>query len=200
MKRQTDPYDTFTTWPWRSKQKHKTKNIICIETNCPIFRFENKLSWGAKRKSSLQIRIWKCGNKINGLLLWYRWYHISVSFVTSIYCRNSQSIKIGIDLSIDKSIKIGKSDLIDIDCNDQSVEIDDTLVPFIDLSRFSRFHRFLLEDTFCSYPKMKTDFMKRVNLLTTELQSGVEGSNNLLSLFKKKSLKKPYLFFKTYPL
>ena len=109
-----------------------------------------------------------------------------MSFVTSIYSRSSRSIKIGIDLSIDKSIKIGKSDLIDIDCNDQSVEIDDTLVPFIDLSRFSRFHRFLLEDTFCSYPKMKTDFMKRVNLLTTELQSGVEGSNNLLSLFKKK--------------
>ena len=104
-----------------------------------------------------------------------------MSFVTSIYSRSSRSIKIGIDLSIDKSIKIGKSDLIDIDCNDQSVEIDDTLVPFIDLSRFSRFHRFLLED-----PKMKTDFMKRVNLLTTELQSGVEGSNNLLSLFKKK--------------
>ena len=72
MKRQTDPYDTFTTWPWRSKQKHKTKNIIHIETNCPIFRFENKPSWGAKRKSSLQIRIWKCDNKINGLLLWYR--------------------------------------------------------------------------------------------------------------------------------
>ena len=33
-----------------------------------------------------------------------------------------------------KSIKIGKSDLIDIDCIDQSVEIDDTLVSFIDLS------------------------------------------------------------------
>ena len=33
----------------------------------------------------------------------------------------------------DKSIKIGKSDLIDIDCIDQSVEIDDTLVSFIDL-------------------------------------------------------------------
>ena len=48
--------------------------------------------------------------------------------------RSSQSIKIGIDLSIDKSIKIGKSDLIDIDCIDQSVEIDDTLVSFIDLS------------------------------------------------------------------
>ena len=55
--------------------------------------------------------------------------------------------KKGIDLSIDKSIKTGKSDLIDIDCIDQSVEIDDTLVSFIDLSRFYRFHRFLSEDT-----------------------------------------------------
>ena len=53
---------------------------------------------------------------------------------TAIETRSSQSIKIGIDLSIDKSIKIGKSDLIDIDCIDQSVEIDDTLVSFIDLS------------------------------------------------------------------
>ena len=51
------------------------------------------------------------------------------------YSRSSQSIKIGIDLSIDKSIKIGKSDLIDIDCIDQSLEIDDTLVSFIDLCR-----------------------------------------------------------------
>ena len=41
----------------------------------------------------------------------------------------------GIDFSIDKSKKIGKSDLIDIDCIDQSVEIDDTLVSFIDLYR-----------------------------------------------------------------
>ena len=32
-----------------------------------------------------------------------------------------------------QSIKIGKSDLIDID---QSAEIDDTLVSFINLSRF----------------------------------------------------------------
>ena len=31
-------------------------------------------------------------------------------------------------------LKIGKSDLIDIDYIDQSVEIDDTLVSFIDLS------------------------------------------------------------------
>ena len=54
--------------------------------------------------------------------------------------------KKGIDLSIDKSIKTGKSDLIDIDCIDQSVEIDDTLVSFIDLSRFYLFHRFVSED------------------------------------------------------
>ena len=42
-------------------------------------------------------------------------------------------MKIRIDLSIDKSIKIDISDLIDIDCIDQSVEIDDTRVSFIDL-------------------------------------------------------------------
>ena len=41
-------------------------------------------------------------------------------------------------MSNDKLIKIGKStsDLIDIDCIDQSAEIDDTLVSFIDLSPF----------------------------------------------------------------
>ena len=37
-------------------------------------------------------------------------------------------------VSICQSIKISKSDLIDIDCIDQSVEIDDTLFSFIDLS------------------------------------------------------------------
>ena len=50
--------------------------------------------------------------------------------------RSSQSIKICNDYSIDKSIEIGKSDLIDIDFIDQSVEIDDTLPSFIDLSWF----------------------------------------------------------------
>ena len=44
-------------------------------------------------------------------------------------------MKISIDLSIDKSITIGKSDLIDIDSIDQSAEIDETHVSFIDLSR-----------------------------------------------------------------
>ena len=68
--------------------------------------------------------------------------------------RSRQSKKIGINLLIDKSIKIGKSDLIDVfDCIDQSVEIDDTLVSFIDLSRFYRFHRFIYRKIhllFCS--------------------------------------------------
>ena len=48
--------------------------------------------------------------------------------------QSSQSVKINIHLSIDRSIKIGKFDLIDIDCIDQSVEIDDTLVSFTHLS------------------------------------------------------------------
>ena len=37
--------------------------------------------------------------------------------------------------------------MIDINCIDQSVEIDDTLVSFIDLSRVYRLHLFLSEDT-----------------------------------------------------
>ena len=98
---------------------------------------------------------------------------------------SSQSIKIGTHLSIDKLIKIGKSNqFIDIDCIDQSVEIDDTLISFFDVFKFYRFHRFLSEADICSsvHPKMKTDFMQTVNLLTIELQLRVEGSNNLLSL------------------
>ena len=63
-------------------------------------------------------------------------------FFDFVNARSSKT-KIGTNLSIDKSIKIGKSDLIDIDCIDQSVEIDDTLVSFIDLSR--KIHLF-----FCS--------------------------------------------------
>ena len=60
----------------------------------------------------------------------------------------NRSLKIVIDLSIDKSMKIGKSDLIDIDCINQSVEVDDTVVLFIDLSQcdFYRFNRFISED------------------------------------------------------
>ena len=92
-----------------------------------------------------------------------------------------------------KSIKIGKSDLVDIDCIDQSVEINDTLVPFFYFACFSRFHQFISEDI-SVHPKMKTNFIQTVNLLTTKLQLRVEGSNNYH--FLKKS-GKSYFFFKT---
>ena len=39
-----------------------------------------------------------------------------------IYARRNQSIKIDTDLSIDKSVKIVRIDLIDIGCIDQSVK------------------------------------------------------------------------------
>ena len=81
------------------------------------------------------------------------------------HTRSSQSIKIGADLSINKSIKIGKSDLIDIDCIDQSVEIDDTLVSFIDLSWFLPISSIYIGRYICLsvHWKMKTDFMQTVN-------------------------------------
>ena len=79
-----------------------------------------------------------------------------------------ESTQIGI--SVDKSIKIVKSDLINIDCIDQSVEIDDTLLSSLSIYLgFYRFHRFISEDI-SVHPKMKTDFMPTVNLLTIELQ------------------------------
>ena len=57
---------------------------------------------------------------------------LKISCERGNFARSSHSIRIGTDLSIDKSIEIGKSDLIDIDWINQSVEIDDTLVSFID--------------------------------------------------------------------
>ena len=79
-----------------------------------------------------------------------------------------ESTQIGI--SVDKSIKIVKSDLINIDCIDQSVEIDDTLLSSLSIYLgFYRFHRFISEDI-SVHQKMKTDFMPTVNLLTIELQ------------------------------
>ena len=79
-----------------------------------------------------------------------------------------------------QSIKIGKSDLTDIDCIDQSVEIDDTLIAFIDLTWFLPISSVYIGRYICSsvHPKMKTVFMQTVSLLTIELQLRVEGSNN----------------------
>ena len=79
-------------------------------------------------------------------------------------------MKIGTDLSIDKSIKIGKSDLIDIDCIDQSVEIDDTLVSFFNLSWFLPISSIYIGKYICSSIQKWKLFMQTVNLLTIELQ------------------------------
>ena len=63
---------------------------------------------------------------------------------------------------------MSECDLIHIDCTNQSVEIDDTLVFFIDLSWF-----LLISSTFIggyiSHQEMKTS-MQTVNFLTIELQ------------------------------
>ena len=87
--------------------------------------------------------------------------------------------------------------MIDIDCIDQSVEIDDTLVSFIDLSWFLPISSIYIARYIWSslHPKMKTDFMQTVNLLTIELQLRVEGSNGYH--FLNKYLKKIWkiLFF-----
>ena len=76
--------------------------------------------------------------------------------------------------------------MTDIDCIDQSVEIDDTLIAFIDLTWFLPTSSIYIGRSICSsvHPKMKTDFMQTVNLLTIELQLRVEGSNNYLVLKK----------------
>ena len=115
---------------------------------------------------------------------------LKISCERGNFARSSQSIRISTDLSIDKSIEIGKSDLIDIDWINQSVEIDDTLVSFIDLSWFLPISSIYIERYSCSsvHSKMKTDFMQTVNLLTIELQFRVEGSNSYL--FLKNSFKK----------
>ena len=110
----------------------------------------------------------------------------------------SQSIKIGIDLSIDISIKIGKSDLIDIDCIDQSVEIDDTLVSFIDLSRFLPIPSIYVERYICS---SKNENWLHASSKFVDNWVAIESRRiKQLSLFNKIFLKKPeksYLFFKT---
>ena len=81
-------------------------------------RYRNivKLKW---RITTIAVRIIVCTScQVKSVLISWR----------------SQSIKIGTDLSIDKSIKIGTFDLIDVDFIDQSVEIDDILICFIAFS------------------------------------------------------------------
>ena len=70
--------------------------------------------------------------------------------------------------------------MIDIDCIDRSVEMDDTLFSFIDLSWFLPISSIYIGKYISSsvHQKIKTEFMQTVNLLIIELQLIVEGSNN----------------------
>ena len=52
MKRQTDPYSK--TMKKETKEENKK---IYVKTNCPIFRFENKPSSGAKRKMKIKLKV-----------------------------------------------------------------------------------------------------------------------------------------------
>ena len=90
--------------------------------------------------------------------------------------------------------------LIIIDCFDQLVEIDDTLISFIDLSRFYWFHQFILEDTSVLLFIQKGNLISCKQWICWQLNCNWESKDqaiNLLSLFKKKTLKKSHVFFKT---
>ena len=117
--------------------------------------------------------------------------------ICCLHPRSNPSIKIGIDLSLHKSIKIGKSDLIDIDCIDQSVEIDDTLVSFIDLSRlFFYLYRKIHLSALLFIQKWKPLSCKQ--WICWQLSSNWElKDQTILVLKKKKTWKKSFLFFKT---
>ena len=108
----------------------------------------NPLSWRANIFSSTRL-MWSpdmefCGyatwsngwetNSIHSPEIVWRIVALIVTVAHSCISWSSQLIKISIDLSIDELIKVNKSDLIDIDCIDQSLEIDGTLFSFIDLS------------------------------------------------------------------
>ena len=93
------------------------------------------------------------------------------------------------------SIKIGKSDLIDVDCNDQSVKIDDThrfVYRFILISPISSIYigRYICSSV---HSMMKIDCMPKVDLLTIESQF----SESRRIKKKSESLSFPaYYFFK----
>ena len=90
--------------------------------------------------------------------------------------RSTKSIKISIDIS-------GKSDLIDIDCIDKSIEIDETLVPFIHLSRFLPTSSIYIGTYICS--------------CCWQLRCSWLLKNQTIITFKKNHLLKPFLFFQT---
>ena len=79
-----------------------------------------------------------------------------------------------------QSIEIGKSDLVDIDCIDQSLEIDDTLLSFIYFACFV--WRYVCSSV---HPKRKTDFMQTVNLLTIDCCNWESKDQTIITVLKK---------------
>ena len=80
--------------------------------------------------------------------------------------------------------------MIDIDSFDQSAEIDDTLVSFIDLSWFLPISSIHIGKNICPSvnQKSKTGFMQTVNLLTIVVYQTIntikKSLKNLISLLK----------------
>ena len=88
--------------------------------------------------------------------------------------------------------------MTDIDCIDLSVEIDDTLVSFIDLSRFYWSHRFISEDTSALLFTQKWKLISCKRWICWQLSCNWESKDQTIYYhFLKRRLKKSYLFFKT---
>ena len=116
-----------------SNQRNEPNNVSWLPSNVlrglkQKSRKTKIRSQGKKKKQHYSLWNWKPSRV--AYIIGHEWDgHMYTS-------RSSQSIKIGFELSIDKSIEMEKRIwLISIGI-DQSVEIDDTLVSFIDLSWF----------------------------------------------------------------
>ena len=109
--------------------------------------------------------------------------------------RSNESIKIRIDISIKRVNLIWFSDT---DCIDKSIEIDETLVPFIHLSRFLPISPIYIEDT-SIHQKLKTEFMQTGEYICWQLLTICSwGSKDQTILtFKNYHLFKSFLFFQT---
>ena len=90
--------------------------------------------------------------------------------------------------------------MTDIDRIDQSVEIDDTLLSFIDLYRFYRFHRFYLKIHlfFCSVSsKNENWFHANSEFVDNGIAIESRRIRQFIITLLKKKFKKSYIFFKT---
>ena len=149
-------------------------HYINLNNKCKVVSSQT-VSLNAGQESSLQHGLLPFPRQSCGTVLAGRVPFASVTTARCWQCsRSSQSMK------IDKSIKIGKSDLIDIDCIDQLVEIDDTLVLLIDLSWFlpiSSISYWKIHLFICSSKNENWLPATAANLLRIELTLSVEVSN-----------------------